>query len=268
MGNSVTALLRGVCLPDRPFCVIVTCEHGGHRFPKKFSGLFKKIGRLLHSHRGYDQGALTLAKKLSRELKAPFYFSTCTRLLIDLNRSPHNPKRFSEITNRLSAPDKKVLQKTYYLPYREEVESAVMKHVRRGEQVLHLSVHTFTPVLHGEIRNADVGFLYDPSRKAEAAFCRSLQRVFGELDPGLRTRRNYPYRGTADSFTSHLRKRFPEESYLGIELEVNQQALSSCSNSRHDVQQTMVKSLRMTTFREEHAGNDLLSSGKGANSNR
>ena len=38
----------------------------------------------------------------------------------------------------------------------------------------------------------------------------------------LRVRRNYPYRGDADGLTTTLRRRFPWQRYLGIEIEVNQ----------------------------------------------
>jgi len=36
------------------------------------------------------------------------------------------------------------------------------------------------------------------------------------------TRRNYPYLGCSDGFTTWLRQRFPERCYVGIELEINQ----------------------------------------------
>ena len=42
--------------------------------------------------------------------------------------------------------------------------------VAARKQVLHVAVHSFTPVLHGERRNADVGLLYDPARPRERAF--------------------------------------------------------------------------------------------------
>jgi len=38
----------------------------------------------------------------------------------------------------------------------------------------------------------------------------------------LRLRRNYPYQGRGDGLTASLRKRYPDETYVGIELEVNQ----------------------------------------------
>jgi len=94
--------------------------------------------------------------------------------------------------------------------------------VTSGREVLHLSVHSFTPVLNGKARTAELGLLFDPSRTPEAEFCQEWQRQFRETHPDWRVRRNYPYRGTDDGLTTALRKRFLPETYLGIELEVTQ----------------------------------------------
>ena len=239
-------MLRGGCLQNKPLRLIITCEHGGNSFPKQFSALFSGQKELLKSHRGHDPGALDLAKKLAHGLRAPLFFSETTRLLIDLNRSPNNPKRFSEITGRLSATEKAVIRELCYQPYRTEVESGLSGIMRKTGLTLHISVHTFTPVLQGKIRSADIGFLYDPSRKAEASFCSLWQNVLRKLDQKLQTCRNYPYRGTSDGFTSYLRKRLPEDSYLGIELEVNQKYLTEDRRKWFYVEQLILKTLRMT----------------------
>jgi len=256
-------LLRGKCLPDKQISIVITCEHGGNRFPRQLAGLFQSSGELLEGHRGYDPGALALAKKLSQGLKAPLYFSTLTRLLIDLNRSPHNPDRFSEITGRLGRQEQTVIQKLYYHPYRDEVKSAFLKYIGKGSQALHLSVHTFTPLLHGKVRSTDLGFLYDPSRKREALFCILWQRELHKLEREVKTRRNYPYRGSSDGFTAYLRDLFPEDSYLGIELEVNQKFLSGDHRSWLDLQQLILKSLDRTrnlwNTMEEESGSRQIS---------
>jgi hypothetical protein len=61
----------------------------------------------------------------------------------------------------------------------------------------------------------------------EKAVATSWIWTLGLEAPGLRVRRNYPYRGVADGFTTALRRRFPADLYLGIELEVNQRLLRS-----------------------------------------
>ena len=88
--------------------------------------------------------------------------------------------------------------------------------------MLHLSFHTFTPQLDGVVRRADVGLFYDPSRSAEAAWCDGFKQLLAARRPDLTIRKNYPYLGKTDGFTTALRKKWKGTAYLGIELEVNQ----------------------------------------------
>jgi predicted N-formylglutamate amidohydrolase len=210
-------------MPDSSaLAVIVTCEHGGNHVPPEYAPLFEAYAALLNTHRGCDAGALYMARHLSRILQAPLYASETTRLLVDLNRSPDQPTLFSEITRKLSATMREKILAHYYRPYREEVEKAVAAAIAQGHRVLHISSHSFTPVLDGKTRETEIGLLYDPARKSESALCdgwlEELQRVL----PDMRVRRNYPYRGTSDGFTAYLRTRHMEDTYAGIELEINQ----------------------------------------------
>ncbi|HTO59218.1 MAG TPA: N-formylglutamate amidohydrolase, partial [Pseudomonadales bacterium] len=74
-------------MPRREARVVVTCEHGGHRIPPRWAALFERRRTLLESHRGWDSGALTFARKLAKALDAPLVANTTSRLLVDLNRS-------------------------------------------------------------------------------------------------------------------------------------------------------------------------------------
>lgn len=202
--------------------VLVSCEHGGNRLPAKYRYLFDNRPSVLDTHRGYDFGALRIARKISAKLSAPLFFSDTSRLLVDLNRSPRHRDLFSEFTRPCDTATKdEILQELYY-PYRQDIESAIRELNRKGYPVLHLSIHSFTPALHGQIRHADIGLLYDPARPAETAFCRNLKRLLDRPVRKWSVRRNYPYRGNADGLTTCFRKIFGENRYLGIEIEVNQ----------------------------------------------
>ena len=96
------------------------------------------------------------------------------------------------------------------------------KAVRAGLKVIHISSHSFTPELNGEVRNTDIGLLYDPSRNLEQELCNRWRTRLGAHVPDLRVRRNYPYTGSANGFPTYLRQRFPADTYIGIELEINQ----------------------------------------------
>ena len=110
----------------------------------------------------------------------------------------------------------------YYLPYRTAVEAHIAAAIAHGSRVIHLASHSFTPVLDGVVRNADIGLLYDPARAGEAELCRHWQVQLKAQAPELKVRRNYPYTGRSDGFTAFLRRRFPSDLYVGIELEINQ----------------------------------------------
>ncbi len=202
--------------------LVVSCEHGGNRLPAEFRTLFRKHLSVLETHRGYDIGALDLARKISAGLSAQLFYSTTTRLLVDLNRSPHHPRLFSEFAKNCDRETKKQILQKYYYPYRQQLEAAIRQLIKAGGPVLHLSIHSFTPRLQGRTRHADIGLLYDPSRRTELAFCEHLQHLLKQSVPESVIRRNYPYRGNADGLTTHFRKVFKNRDYQGVEIEVNQ----------------------------------------------
>lgn len=201
---------------------LITCEHGGNRIPPGYRPWFCGHEAMLQSHRGYDPGALAMAKSLAAALSAPLHFSVTSRLLVDLNRSPGHPKLHSEATRNAPAAVRRQIRERYYLPYRQAVAADIAALAAQGRRVIHIASHSFTPELAGEIRHADVGLLYDPSRDGERALCIRWQACLGKRLPALRVRRNYPYAGKSDGLTAFLRRRFPAEAYLGIELEINQ----------------------------------------------
>lgn len=203
----------------QPF--LVTCEHGGNQIPPAYRDLFLDQEEMLASHRGHDPGALVFAQALAKALLSEIVFSTTSRLLVDLNRSIGHPRLFSEFTRPLPQAVRKAIVAEHHAPYRHQVTQSVASAISRGRPVIHLSSHSFTPVLDGIVRTADVGLLYDPSRPGEARLCSAWKDALQELAPELRVRRNYPYLGYGDGLTTSLRKRFDSGTYLGIELEVN-----------------------------------------------
>jgi predicted N-formylglutamate amidohydrolase len=202
--------------------IVVTCEHGGNRIPPEYTGLFRGWQSILRSHRGYDAGALVMARDLAAGLRAPLAASTVSRLLVDLNRSPSNPRVWSEVTRSLTVADKERVMQGHYAPYHAMVATIVDKAVTSGHRVIHISSHTFTPVLGGHTRTADVGLLYDPARPGEVVLAAIWKTMFAEQHPRLRVRRNYPYAGKGDGLTRSLRRSFTAKRYVGIELELNQ----------------------------------------------
>jgi predicted N-formylglutamate amidohydrolase len=203
--------------------LILSCEHATNHLPDQYHPLITGCIDQLDTHKGYDSGALEFARLMAARLSAPLFAGSVTRLLVDLNRSLTN-HRSPPIRSwsDLSFAQKQEILARYYHPYRRQVEEAIEGILIKEKTVLHLSIHSFTPALDGAQRIADVGFLYDPSRVEEKTFCEKWSTGLVARDVGWRVRRNYPYRGTSDGFVTALRKKFPTQCYLGIELEINQ----------------------------------------------
>jgi predicted N-formylglutamate amidohydrolase len=201
--------------------LVVSCEHASNQVPPRYRDLFPK--RVLASHRGWDPGALAVARRLAQSAAARLHAGEVSRLLVDLNRSRHHPRLFSEYVRELDSDARAAVVQRYYQPYRDALEADIRARTGVGFRVLHLSVHSFVPIFHGVRRNADVGLLYDPARSWERRLAVQLRERL--IRSGFRVRRNYPYRGTADGLTTHLRSVFPRAFYAGLEIELNQALL-------------------------------------------
>ncbi len=221
-GNGLTRTAPAPSPDGRGFDVVVTCEHGGNDVPERYRQLFAGREGALQTHRGYDAGALQLGHELADALGAPYFASTTTRLLIDLNRSLGNRDLFSEFTVDAPRELREELLADFYRPYREPVETFVDRALAAGRKVLHLSSHSFTPILDGEVRNADIGLLYDPRRPGEMELAMRWYAALRLAAPELKVRRNYPYTGRSDGFCAGMRRRVRTDDYIGLELEVNQ----------------------------------------------
>jgi predicted N-formylglutamate amidohydrolase len=221
--------------------LVLSCEHGGNRVPARWRDHFRGAQAFLQSHRGWDPGALSLARSLARHLGAPLIASTVTRLLVEPNRSLGHPKLFSELTRPLPSSERALLVERYWEPHRSRVEASVRDALAHRSRVLHLAVHSFTPELDGKVRDVDVGVLYDPARPRELAFCRDWILRLRRSLPGLRVRANQPYRGSSDGLTTHLRGVLGAR-YLGVELEVSQGLLAS-PRARRRLEVALVETL-------------------------
>ena len=213
--------------------LMLTCEHASNRLPAAFKKAVPED--VLRTHRAYDIGAVQVFRKLVRFAKPEF---SCegkfSRLFVDLNRTITNKSAFSEYYEALESRDNaaekvKVQAKAYWQEYREKVENFVKQNIgkdsrsngNKGAEIVHLGIHSFTPVLNGNVRNTDIGILYDPTRPQESAYANVIKAEIKRLYPAMKVRFNYPYKGSSDGLTTTLRKKFGPR-YVGIEIEINQ----------------------------------------------
>ncbi len=206
--------------------IFFTCEHASNDIPKEYIKYFKNKDTILRTHRGFDHGAKEISKALGKSFSAPVIYGKYSRLLIDLNRSPFHKTLFSEMTKQLSQDQKDELIKTYHRPHWDEIEKLIAEKIDKGFMVIHIGVHSFTPVLYGEVRNAEYGILYHSHKKNESQLAKSWQTQL-RLHSKMRVRRNYPYLGKMDGLSTGMRKLFPAQKYLGFEIEVNHKIMSN-----------------------------------------
>jgi predicted N-formylglutamate amidohydrolase len=225
--------------------LVITCEHGGNRIPGPYRDLFRTHLALLNTHRGFDPGALIMAKALATKFAAPLVASTVSRLLVDLNRSIGHPCLYFEAIRNEPTEVRQLILKHYYQPYRAHAERLVRQAIVDHGHVIHLSSHSFTPELYGKVRVADIGLLYDPARPGETDLCERWKTALKVCAPNLSIRRNYPYAGKGDGLTAWFRQRLSPSAYVGIELEINQKHIIRAGQNWIDLRKAIIESLRM-----------------------
>lgn len=229
-------------IPD-DLALVVSAEHAGREIPT-WASMLAVPEDVLGSHRGHDPGTLSLARDLAEAFGAPLVVNLITRLLVDANRSARSRSRLSEFSRGLPEEVSERAISEIWAAHRSGVEEAVREELARGRRVVHVSVHSFTPVLDGRERRVDVGFLYDPSRPFERGVARLWRDQLHEARADLRLRLNAPYRGTADGLTTALRTVFGGRPYAGIECEVSQRFPGRGGRSWPGLRRDLVQSLR------------------------
>lgn len=227
------------------FEIIITCEHGGNKVPEKYSPLFNGAVEVLASHEGWDPGAWEVASFLGDKLKITPIGCHTSRLLIEANRSLDSHQLFSRYSNALPDHEKRKLIDEIYIPYRQPIEQLLRE---SKKPVLHLSIHSFTPIFNGEKRLVDIGLLFDPNREMETRFCKQYQSSLFHYLPEFKIKFNEPYRGTDDGFTTYLRTLFKDKEYLGIEIEINQKFISDLNPVKENLLYGLNKVLEQTFF--------------------
>lgn len=242
MSKFVSMLARGTLISSLSVfsSLLISCEHAGNQVPEEWQHLFEGHKELLISHRGWDPGAGLIAEALAHAFCIPLYACQTTRVLVEANRSLGHPRLFSAVTKNLSAARKKQILDLYYYPYRWKLEQAAARLVSASPPLLHLAVHSFTPVLEGVTREVEIGILYDPKRGLEKQFSREWKRRLAPLLPDYRIRFNVPYQGIADGVPKAFRKNYTSKEYAGIEIEINQRLLAKKSERKKIIEALII----------------------------
>lgn len=172
--------------------VFLTAEHAMERFPMGFS-LPAEDAWLRGTHWAFDLGVEPLVRELSAALLAPAVMAGFSRLLVDPNRAEHEETLFrAEAEGRVIAlnahlddPERERRLAALYRPYHAAVDAGLS--ATKGEVLF--SVHSFTPVYDGHVREMELGVLFNREDDLAEQLRRALESA------GFRVAMNEPYSG-------------------------------------------------------------------------
>ncbi|MCB2134750.1 MAG: N-formylglutamate amidohydrolase [Rhodobacteraceae bacterium] len=202
-----------------PFLIV--CEHASNRFPPEFGtlGLDEAARR---AHIAWDPGALGLARGLAKRLNAPLVAAQVSRLIYDLNRAPDAAGAMTarsetyDIPGNTGLTDKERRRRVeaVYLPFHADLHAEIVARLARGLRPVIVTVHSFTPVYFGQLREVEFGIIHDADPAlAEAVLAEAVART--DLDCRL----NAPY-SAADDVTHTLRLQATPYGLANVMLEI------------------------------------------------
>ncbi|HXC59292.1 MAG TPA: N-formylglutamate amidohydrolase [Steroidobacteraceae bacterium] len=155
---------------------LLTCDHASARVPRRLNSLGVSA-QDLRRHIAWDIGAAAVATRLATRLDAFLILQNWSRLVIDCNRPPGSPQSIvplSEATripgNESISPDEALAREMeIFRPYHDRIAAELDQRQAQERPTILISMHSFTPILHGRARPWHAGLLYnrDP-RLAEA----------------------------------------------------------------------------------------------------
>jgi predicted N-formylglutamate amidohydrolase len=187
---------------DGTSVVVIVCEHASNFIPSQYDQLGLDDAAL-GLHVAWDLGALGVTRRLAGKLDAVAVIGTVSRLVYDLNRPPMADDATPSKSEQIVVPGNKELTDAarrqrvtdIYKPFQDELHAQLAK----TENVVLVTVHSFTPVFDGKARAVDIGVLHDvDTRLADAMLAISGKHTT------LMVARNAPY-GPEHGVTHTLR---------------------------------------------------------------
>jgi len=197
--------------------VVLVCEHASHHIPHLFNGLGLSLDAR-ESHAAWDPGAMAVANQLSKSLDAILVASEVSRLVYDCNRPPNAPDAMPSRSELIDVPGNKILTQSkrnmraevYYWPF----QSALSSVVKQVANPIVVTVHSFTPIYHGQMRSVEIGILHDTDTRFADAM---LQTAHAHTTANVQ--RNEPY-GPEHGVTHTLKEHAIKDGHLNVMLEI------------------------------------------------
>ena len=203
--------------PGGSSSVLLVCEHASSFIPPEFNCLGLR-DELCKSHVAWDPGAMAVAQRLAENLDASLVAGGVSRLVYDCNRPPTAPDAMptrSEVIDipgnlGLSRADRDHRVQTYYAPFQRALKSKIAK---TANPVI-VTIHSFTPVYHGQQRAVEIGVLHDKdTRLADAMLALATDHTQANVQ------RNQPY-GPEHGVTHTLVEHAVPDGHFNVMLEI------------------------------------------------
>lgn len=188
--------------------VVLVCEHAAAEVPPDFAELSLPPDQA-QSHAVWDIGALNLARGMSQALDAPLVAGGVSRALYDCNRPVEAPDAIPTQSERICFPGNADLTPAqrdlrhrliHDLFHAATAQVIAAQRAKLDTPVAVVTVHSFTPVYHGEKRALEIGFIHHGDPTLSIAACQIEQSK-----SRYRAALNAPY-SRADGVTYSLEK--------------------------------------------------------------
>lgn len=210
--------------------IILTCEHAGYEIPAFLKDKITISKEKLLSHEGWDAGAFEVCEHLQKQYKAKVFSNHTTRLVIDYNRNLKN-KAIKASTQKLISQTELDRLISDYSKYRYKISKEVETALAKGQRLLVISVHSFTPIFKGKTRSTEIGILYRNQIEKEVLLAQNIKSNLSNTN--FKIHFNRPYRGNTDCFLNDLLDQYVDnERVNGLFLEFNQKLLKKESSKK------------------------------------
>ncbi len=203
------------------FPAVLVCEHASNRVPSRFHNLGLS-DELLDFHIAWDPGALDVAKMLAKELDCPLVAANVSRLVYDCNRPPQAQDSIPPLSEIYEIPgnadislaDRNWRIENIYHPFHEALEQTIAQQKEKGVLPAIITIHSFTPVYKGEVREVEIGILHDQDSQL-------ADLILQTAENGLpyKMARNEPYSAT-DGVTHTLQRHAIQQNLRNVMIEI------------------------------------------------
>ena len=204
--------------------VVLCCEHAGNALPDGLQ--WGEDAWLSDDHWAWDPGAALATRELAERLQTRAVLSRVSRLVIDANRPlysetlfrTHADGRLIQLNAGLTDRDRGARVAEWWVPYHAALGSMCADAARRDADIL-LSMHSFNPIYEGDVREVELGVLFDEEEALGQAMLDAL------APSGLVLRANEPWSGKGGMMFScwtHARR----HGLRALELEIRNDLLA------------------------------------------